>query len=185
VFGSDYTYNKASLNIKKDLKMGFFGTSKFSLTGEYNFSILPYPLLKVHIGNESIFYTTAAFNLMNYSEFVSDRYLSFKYDHHFEGFILNRIPLMKKLKWRTLATANVLYGGLRQANQDIIPTTDINGDLVDQPGYFDSSTPYVELGYGIENILKVIRIEAVHRLTYLDKANVDKFGLKISFQFIL
>lgn len=185
LWGGDFTYNKVSINMRKGLKMGFFGTSNISITGEYNFSVLPYPLLKVHIGNESIFYTSAAYNLMNFSEFVSDRYVSLRYDHHFEGFLLNRIPLMKKLKWRTLATANVLYGGLRDANQAILPTTDINGNPVDQPSYFDSETPYVELGYGIENIFKIIRIEAVHRLTYLDGADVDKFGIKVSFQFIL
>jgi len=183
--GGDFDYDKVSLNMRKDMKMGFFGTSKLSLTGEYNFSTLPYPLLKVHIGNESIFYTTAAFNLMNYSEFVSDRYISLKYDHHFEGFLFNRIPLMKKLKWRALATANVLYGGLDDANRNILPTTDINGNIVEQPNYFNSGTPYVELGYGIENILKIIRIEGVHRLSYLGGADVDKFGVKISFQFIL
>jgi hypothetical protein len=185
LMGGDFTYNKASLNMRKDLKMGFFGTSNFSLTGEYNFSVLPYPLLKVHIGNESIFYTSAAYNLMNFSEFVSDRYVSLRYDHHFEGFLLNRIPLMKKLKWRTLATANILYGGLRDANQAILPTADINGNPIDKPSYFNAATPYVELGYGVENIFKVIRIEAVHRLTYLDGPDVDKFGIKVSFQFIL
>lgn len=185
LFGGDFDYDKISLNIRKKLKMGFFGISVFSMTGEYNFSTLPYPLLKVHIGNEFIFYTTAAFNLMNYSEFVSDHYISLKYDHHFEGFLMNRIPLMKKLKWRTLATANLLYGGLKQSNRDIISSTDINRNPVEQPGYFDAGTPYVELGYGIENILKVIRIEAVHRLTYLDGTDVDKFGLKVSLQFVL
>jgi hypothetical protein len=184
--GGDFDYDKLSLNIRKSLKMGFFGTSKFSLTGQYNFSVLPYPLLKVHIGNESIFYTTAAFNLMKFSEFVSDRYVSFKYDHHFEGFLLNRIPLMKKLKWRTLATANVLYGGLRQENRDIIPDTDISGNNIEEPGFFETGTPYVELGYGIENIFKVLRIEAIHRINYLaDRPDVDNFGIKVSFQFIL
>ncbi len=185
LLGGDFSYHKLFLNARKDLKMGFFGVSNFSLTGEYNFSALPYPLLKVHIGNESIFYTSAAYNLMNFSEFVSDRYTSLKYSHHFEGFLLNRIPLMKKLKWRTLATANILYGSLSDANRRVLPTADINGNPVEPPNYFDSSTPYIEVGYGIENILKVIRIEAVHRLTYLDRPDVDKLGFKISFQFIL
>lgn len=185
LLGGDFTYDKLLLNTRKDLKMGFFGTSNFSLTGEYNFSTLPYPLLRVHIGNESIFYTNAAFNLMNFSEFVSDRYVSLKYEHHFEGFLLNRIPLMKKLKWRMLATSNILYGGLKESNRTIIPLEDINGNPVEQPGYFNPNTPYVELGYGIENILKVIRIEGIHRLSYLDGPDVDKFGIKVSFQFIL
>lgn len=189
VFGGDFDYNKVSLNVEKRLKLGFFGTSSFSLTGEHIFETLPYPLLKAHIGNESNFYTTAAFNLMNFSEFASNTYTSLNYYHHFEGFILNRIPLMKRLKWRLLATANVLYGDLTQANQDIIPNNYVDPKTgqrieVEQINAL-SNTPYVEVGYGIENILKVIRVDFIHRLTYLDQPNVNKFGVKLSFQFIL
>ena len=61
---------------------------------------------------------------MNYGEFISDQFASLQYQHHFEGFLLNRIPLIRKLKWRLVGTANVIYGGLSQANKDIIaPTT--------------------------------------------------------------
>ena len=186
LLSGDFTYDKISLNIRKNLKMGFFGVSKIFITSEYNFSTLPYPLLKVHIGNESVFYANAAFNLMNYSEFVSDRFVRFKYDHHFEGFLLNRIPLIKKLKWRVLATANLLYGGLRVDNREAIPLTDINENPMEQPpGYLDFGMPYAELGYGIENIFKIIRVEAIHRLTYLDEKDVDKFRIKVRLQFIL
>ena len=161
--------------------MGFLGTSNFSITGEHIFEKLPYPLLRTHIGNESAFFTTAAFNLMNFSEFTSDSYVALKYNHFFEGFILNRIPLMKRLKWRLLATANVLYGNLRQSNLDFIPT-DIQAE---EPIGALSNTPYIEVGYGVENILKVLRVDFIHRLNYLDAEDVDGFGVKISFQFIL
>lgn len=185
VLNSNFDYQKLALNIKKNIKMGFFGTSNISLLGERIFSELPYPLLKAHIGNESSFYTTAAFNLMNYSEFVSDEYVAVKYRHYFEGFILNRIPLMKKLKWRLLATTNILYGSLSDNNKAIIPPTDEMGNAIQQPGALSATKPYVEVGYGIENIFKVIRIDAVHRITYLDNPEVNKFGIKLSFQFIL
>ena len=169
----------------KNLKMGFFGTSSFTLTGEHIFETLPYPLLKAHIGNESLFYTTAAFNLMNFSEFASDSYAYLKYNHSFEGFILNRIPLMKKLKWRLVATGNVIYGQLSEENQKLIPEYMPSGEPIEPIGSFDKNKPYVEVGYGVENILKILRVDFLHRLNYLDKPDVDKFGVKISFQFIL
>jgi len=184
VLGSDFNYNKLSLNISNDLRMGFFGTSSVSLTGEYIFETLPYPLLKAHIGNESMFYTTAAYSLMNFSEFVSDRYIELRYLHRFQGFILNRIPLMKKLKWRLVASADVLYGRLSEANRNIISPEDKDGNPTDPVGFLDDR-PYVELGYGVENIFKVLWVEFFHRLTYLDKPDVSDFGVKISFQFIL
>ncbi len=183
--GGDFNYDKLNVNVTQSLKMGFFGVSRYSLSGGYIFSQLPYPLLKAHIGNESPFYTPIAFNLMDFFEFVSDRYASLQYRHSFEGFIMNRIPLMKKLKWRLVANANILYGSLRDENLNVaLPDLDENG--VEIPAFRTfGNTPYIELGYGIENIFKIIRVDAFHRLTYLDTPDVRKFGVKISFQFIL
>lgn len=183
--GGDFTYHRLDGSIKQDLHLGFFGTSTYELKGGYIFNQLPYPLLEVHIGNESPFYTTAAFNTMNFFEFVSDNYASLRYQHAFQGFILNRIPLMRRLKWRLVANANVLYGSTRQENRDIIAETDTEGNPIPGFGYLKKGEPFVEVGYGIENIFKVARIDAFHRLTYLDNPDVSKFTVKISFQFIL
>ena len=183
--GGDFTYHRLDGSIKQDLRLGFFGTSTYELKGGYIFNQLPYPLLEVHIGNESPFYTTAAYNTMNFFEFVSDNYASLRYQHAFQGFILNRIPLMKRLKWRLVANANVLYGSTRQENRDVIAETDTEGNPIPGFGYLDRGKPFVELGYGIENIFKIARIDAFHRLTYLDQPDVSKFRVKISFQFIL
>lgn len=182
--GGDFGYNRLGVNISNNLNMGILGTSNISLSAEKIFETVPYPLLANHIGNESLFYTSAAFNLMNYSEFVSDQYISFNYNHHFQGFVLNRIPLMKKLKWRLLATANVLYGRLSENNLGLLPEFTTEGLPTEPIGALGRS-PYVELGYGVENIFKVLRVDFFHRLTYLDNPNVDKFGVKVSFQFIL
>jgi len=121
---------------------------------------------------------------MNFSEFTSDQYIAFRYQHFFEGRILNKVPLIKFLKWRLVANAIVLWGDIRQENLDIIPTQDFIGQPV-YPFKWLGDGPYVELGYGIENILKVGRIDFIHRLTYLEGPGVNDFGIKISFQFVL
>ncbi len=184
LLGGDFYYHKLEGSISQYLKVDFLGTSRYTLEGSYIFNFLPYPLLTTHLGNESLFYTSVAYNTMNRNEFVSDRFVAFHYQHSFQGFILNRIPLMRRLKWRLLASANVLYGGIRQENLDLLPETNTAGEPVATFGYLDER-PFVEVGYGIENIFRVGRIDFFHRLTYLDNPDVSKFHVKISFQIIL
>jgi len=180
----DFTYHKVTLNILKSLKMGFTGVSYFSLTTGKIFGDVPLPLLKGHIGNEAPFYISIAYNTMGFSEFVSDAYASLNYYHKFEGFLLNRIPLFKKLKWRAVGTANILYGEVSSDNKQIHALTGING-LPNDPIKALGKDPYVELGYGIENIFKILRIDLFHRLTYLDNREGDKIAFRFSLQFIL
>lgn len=185
LLGGDFEYHKVALELKQNLKMGVLGRSAYTFTSGKIFSTLPYPLLKVHVGNETFFSATNAYNLMNELEFVSDRYFSLNYQHYFEGFILNRIPLMKKLKWRLVATGNILFGDVTEANRAITPHIEKDEESVPAFESLSFDKPYIEVGYGIENILKFIRVDAYHRLTYLDKPDISKFGVKINFQFIL
>jgi len=179
LLGGDFEYHKVNLFIDQSIRLGALGRSNYSFTAGKVFTPLPYPLLEVHIGNKSPFYTTIAYNLMNYFEFVSDQYVGLNYRHHFEGLFFNRVPLIKKLNWRFLVTANVLYGSLSQANIDIIPYSSRQNSTVKSFG----ELPYAEVGYGIENIFKVFRVDFVHRLTYTDAPNVRTFGVKFSAQF--
>lgn len=183
--GSDFNYQKLKLSIEKKQKMGILGVSNIKLTGAYIFGDLPYPLLYNTIGNETSFYVNFAYNLMNYFEFSTDKYIELRYRHSFEGFVLNAIPLMKRLKWRLIGSANILYGGI--SNQNIAMTqTTVNAEGQEQLAFrrFDRR-PYIEVGYGVENIFKVLSIEAFHRLTYLNYSDVTKFGLKFNIQIIL
>ncbi|MDN4164081.1 DUF5686 family protein [Cytophagales bacterium LB-30] len=182
LLGSDFAYHKVYFNVDQTIRLGIVGRSIYAFESAYIFDALPYPLLKTHIGNESPFYTTAAFSLMNYFEFVSDAYASLRYEHHFDGFLLNRIPLMRRLKWRAVVTSNMLYGTMRQENFDLAT---LEVPPAEHPFMRWENKPYMEVGYGIENIFKIGRIDAFHRLTYLDRANASKFGVKVSFQFIL
>jgi len=185
--GGDFDYQKLELGIQKKMKMGVLGYSNVDMVGGYIFSQVPYPLLKVQAGNELPVYIDFTYNLLNYFEFSSDQYVELRYRHHFEGFILNRIPLLKKLKWRLIGNVNMIQGGVRQENQGAINelVDDGNGNQVLPFSTFRKSTPYVEVGYGIENILKVFRISAFHRLTYTGQPNTNDFGLKFGFQWVL
>ncbi len=185
--GGDFDYHKLELGVQKKIKMGMLGYSKIDLSGGYIFSQVPYPLLKVQAGNELPIYVDFAYNLLNYFEFTSDRYVEMRYRHHFEGFILNRIPLLKKLKWRLIGNVNVIHGGVRQENRSAINglVDDGNGNQVLPFSTFERRKPYVEVGYGIENILKVFRISAFHRLTYTGLPDSNDFGVKFGIQWIL
>ncbi len=185
VLDGDFDYDKVEMRIEKKFKMGFWGISRYDLNFGKIYSTLPYPLLNAHLGNaNTIFYTSAAFNLMKRFEYVSDEWASLRWIHFFEGNILNRIPLLSKLKWRMLAQANVLFGSLGENNVNFTNDFDENNNPVDPPVGLNQREPYIEVGYGIENIFKFVRVDAFHRITYLYPGS-PKFGLKVSFQFIL
>ncbi len=181
VLGSDFIYDKVRLNITKRIKLGPLGYGKVTATGEYIFDTLPYPLLALHLGNQTPVYAAVTYNLMNYGEFISDHYASLQYRQYFEGFFFNRIPLMSKLNWRLLATGNVILGGMRDANRNLISKHTADGEETLSAGYF-TGQPYVELGYGVENIFRFLRIDFIHRLSYLDNPNVRNFGVFFTIQ---
>lgn len=186
--GSDYNYDKLKFNMTKRVNTGFLGVGFLSLSGEYVFNTLPYPLLVMHLGNQAPVYSNLTYNLMDFGEFVSDHYATLQYRQYFEGLFLNRIPLIKRLNWRLLATGNMIFGGLRQSNRALI--SDMTSENVPtlMPGYFKDGKPYVEVGYGVENIFRFLRIDFVHRLTYLDKTvnpDVRAYGILFTAQFQL
>lgn len=184
VLGGDFDYHKFEATVRQNFRVGLFGNSRYRFTAGYIPSKVPYPLLQTHLGNETVFFNFLSFNLMNYFEFVSDKYISTRYIHRFNGFFMNHIPLMRKLKWRTFVEGNFLYGAVSQKNRDIIPATDVNGEPIPT---FNSlgNDPYIELSYGVENIFKFIKIQAIHRMTYRDNPDARNFGVKFSLYFTL
>ena len=185
VFESDLDYQRLKLTIDHRQKMGTLGVSRMSIESGKIIGEVPYPLLYNPIGNETPVYASFAFSMMDFFEFSSDTYISARYRHSFEGLILNKVPLLKKLKWRMVGNENVLYGSISDQNINLVqyPKDADNNPMI--PFRSLAEKPYVELGYGIENIFKFFRVDAFHRLTYLDQPNVNKFGLKFSIQLIL
>lgn len=177
---SDFEYHKIEASLEKKQKLGVLGVSSFNLAGGYILGDVPYSLLFNTIGNETPVAASFAYNQMNFFEFSSSRFIELKYNHSFEGFLFNRLPLLKHLKWRALLSANILYGAIDRDNINVSNfVSDEDGNEV-LPFRLWGEQPYVELGYGIENILKVVTIQAFHRLTYLDD-HAEPFGIKFSF----
>jgi len=124
--------------------------------------------------------------MMNFLEFVSDQYVSLNIDHSFNGFFFNKIPLLKKLKFREVATLKVLYGGVTSKNNP-----DLNPDLFNYPVAADGTPltytlekkPYIEASIGCSNILRIFRVDLIKRITYLNQPNVSSFGVRVQFRF--
>ncbi|HSG68208.1 MAG TPA: DUF5686 family protein, partial [Bacteroidales bacterium] len=171
IFGSEYEYHRLQFQVKQWFNILSIGWSKYVLETGKIWGTLPYPLLKLQPANETFLFDEFAYNLMDYYEFINDEYISLYYTHHFDGFFLNRIPLMRKLKWRTVIHGRILLGNLSEENRDysLFPGRRL-----------DMTTPYYEAGAGVENIFKFIRVDAIWRLTYRDTNNPRNFGVFIS-----
>ena len=123
---------------------------------------------------------------MNFFEFVNDRHVAANLDFYFNGFFFNKIPLIKKLKWRETASVKAIWGGLSNENNPSIhpnlyqfPVSSTGQPITNALG----KTPYIEGSVGIENIFKFVRIDLVRRFTYLDNPGVAKWGIRTLVQF--
>ena len=181
--GGDFSYDRLSLKLAQMIPFGQLGRTTYLFQAGYTPSTVPAPLLFPHTGNPTFFFVANAFNRMDFYEFVSDRFAMLHWQHRFEGLLFNRIPGIKKLNWRLTANADLLWGSRRADNRAYESDKELSPGVKPTVfGSLDSRTPYVELGYGIDNIFKIVRIQAVHRLTYL-QPGVDKFVIKGALQF--
>lgn len=181
VLKSEFEYQKLEVNIEDWINTYPIGYFRYMINGGIIFGDLPYPLLKLHEGNETYSFDRYSFNMMNYYEFVSDKYLSFYYSHYFEGFFFNKIPLFKKLKWREVVWGKGVVGTIRDENKEIMPFLD-SMYTFDNPNKLSLLKPYVEVGAGIENVFRLLRFDVIKRLSYLDNPDISKFGFRVSLQ---
>lgn len=174
-FRGEYDYQKVVFNLSDRVRLiSLLGYTDYTAEVGKIFGAVPYPLMELHGGNETYVYDYMSFNMMKYYEFASDQYASIGMFHHFEGLLFNKIPLIKKLKWREVVTCKALWGSVNEKNRRtlIFPTT-LNAL---------GNEPYVEVSAGIENIFKVFRIDALWRSTYLRPRSIENFGVKFGFQ---
>lgn len=173
LLNSDYNYQRVTLTIADNWRMPPLGQLYVNVfMGKY-FGTLPYPLLEQHPGNEFYFYNKYAFNMMNQYEFLSDEFIGANIEHSLGGGFLKYIPLVKKLKFRQFWTAKGVIGSLSDANKAY---------NFDKGFTFRSleGNPYIEVGTGIENILRIFRVDFVWRLTPKSLPNepvVRNFGI--------
>ena len=177
VFKSQHDYHKISGSVSDYTTIPPFGSLYFNVFGGKTFGELPYMFLDVAPGNEIYYYNRYAFNMMNRYEFIHDRFAGFNIEHNFGNGLFRFIGLTRKLKFRQLWTAKGLWGSLSDANRQL----NFVGDHRFQS--LDGKT-YLELGTGVDNILKVLRFDFVWRV--LPKAAIEsnskRFGVFGSFR---
>lgn len=171
-FGSEYGYEKLVAHVYQRVQLGALGWMRLNAEAGQVWGDLPYPLLIVHSGNETFYLDDAAFNTMNFFEFISDRYAQLFVEHHFEGLFFNRIPLFRRLKWREVVTAKAVVGDLDAERHAPV--------MLLLPGMYElADGPFVEVSAGVENILKVLRVDGIWRLRYNDHPRTVPFALRL------
>ena len=185
LFRGQYNYQNLDLNFYKRFYESWLGYTDITTDFGYVIGKVPFPLLDVHHANQTYAYQLQSYNLMNFLEFVSDHYATVYIDHYFNGFFFNKIPLLKKLKWREVIEAKILFGGVRDENNPVK-----NPQLVKYPltngqteTFSLTNTPYVEAGFAIANIFKLIRVDFIKRFTYLNHPEIPTWGIRVRSKF--
>lgn len=188
LLGSDYVSNYTELSVYKRFWLNSFGRIDVYGRAGAQWNRVPFPLLITPAANNSYIITKNMFSMVNNMEFMNDRFVSLDLQWDLSGKLFNRIPLLKYLKWREVIGFKMLYGTLTDKNNPLFQEG--ADDLFEFPqrnGYPTSfvmgHTPYMELNVGIHNIFKILRIDYVRRLNYLDLPYVQKNGVRIAVQF--
>ena len=180
--GGDYDYNFTEASIYKRLWLNSWGKIDILAKGGIQWNKVPFPLLIMPAANLSYIISDETFNLVNNMEFLNDRYASLDISWDLNGKIFNRIPLLKKLKWREWLGIKCLWGTLTDKNNPTLAANAGDGMLMEFPEgsyIMDSKRPYIELIAGIHNIFKIIHIQYLHRLNYNHLPTATKNGVRL------
>ncbi|WP_303070985.1 DUF5686 and carboxypeptidase-like regulatory domain-containing protein [Bacteroides nordii] len=184
VLGGEYNFNRTEASIWKRVWLpSSWGKVDISLKGGAEWNTVPFPLLILPEANLSYITQRETFCLINNMEFLNDRFASLSLSYDMNGKLFNRIPLLKKLKWREMIRFRTLWGTLTDKNN---PFKSNNPDLFLFPmrdGQYtshvmDPKIPYMEASVGVYNIFKLLHVEYVHRLTYRDNPGINKWGIR-------
>lgn len=181
ILGGEYNYQRIVFNTTKRFYLSQLGYSDVQLESGVLFGKVPYPLLTIHRANQTYTYQLSSYNLMNSMEFMGDKYAGINVQHMFNGFFLNKIPLIKALQWREIISFKILTSSMRDENFPTVSTslfrlpTNIHGETITNRL---NGSPYIEGGVGIANIFKILRIDYVRRFNHLNYPNVSPWGIR-------
>ena len=179
--GGDYTYNFTEATIYKRFWLKSWGKLDCYLKGGIQWNQVPFPLLIMPETNLSYIMQDFTFTTINNMEFLNDRYASAMIFWDLNGKIFNRIPLLRKLKWREWLTVKCLWGDLSDKNNPALAQNAGDATLMYFPEgsyIMDTKKPYWEVSAGIHNIFKIVHVEYVRRLSYLHLPTAHKHGIR-------
>ena len=184
MFGNEVESHLTEATIYKRFWLYSYGRIDLELRGGAQWNAVPFPLLILPTANHSYIITRGMFNMIAPMEFINDRYASLSAEWDLSGKLFNRIPLLKQLKWREVIGFRTIYGHLTDKNNpDLHPGS---RDLLFFPQRDGQSIehrlgrqPYMEMSLGVHNIFKVIRVDYVRRINYLNYPGVKKHGVRL------
>jgi hypothetical protein len=174
LFNSDFDYSKLQIYYKQPILIGPLGRTNLTMELGQTFGKVPLGLMSVIPGNQTLFMIKNTFSNLNFYEFISDRYATLQWEHDFQGRLLSRIPIMRKLNWREIIGVKTVYGEISNENKQLNATGLI---------YKAPTNPYWEYSVGIGNIFKVLRIDASFRGNYRDIPETNNFTIKAQIGF--
>ena len=181
VLGGQYSYNYTEASIYKRFWLKSWGKMDWLIKGGIEWEKVPFPLLIMPETNLSYIVQDYTFEAINNMEFPTDRFLSGQLNWDMNGKILNRIPLIRKLKWREWIGFRILWGELSEKNNPFLEKNAGNTMLMYFPEgsyVLDPKRPYMELSLGIHNIFKIVHVEYVRRLNYNELPTAHKHGVR-------
>lgn len=177
VDGSGFDYSKLYGSVSDYAKVAPFGNIYYNVFAGKTYGTIPYMLLDVAPGNEIYYYNRNAFNLINRYEYIHDRYAGVFFEHNIGNGLFRFIPITRKLKLRQLWTAKALWGSLSDDNKNL-------NFVTGHPFRSLDGKTYLEVGTGVDNILKVLRLDFVWKISPWE-ANTSahpRFGAFLSFK---
>ena len=181
--GGQYHSNITKVSIYKRQWLGSFGYLDFHAVGQAQWNKVPFPMLILPPVNLSYFESEASVSLMRDWEFLNDRQVFASLSWDMNGKLLNRIPLIKKLKWREYFAVKGVWGNLTDKNNPYLEKNQGDTELFKFPSksHVMNNTPYWECVAGVHNIFKFFAVEYVRRLTYLNNEDISKWGIRFGF----
>ena len=182
VLGGQYRYNFSEVGLFKRFWLRSWGKFDVQLQAGAQWDKVPFPLLIMPAANLSYIVQKGSFNLINNMEFLNDRYASVDLAWDMNGKIFNRIPLLKKLKWREYIGFKGLWGSLTDKNNPFLFQNMGDATLMYFPEgshVMNPKRPYMELIVGVHNIFKLFHVQYVRRLNYNELPTAQKQGVRL------